>query len=134
MSCPYYKDYTRMCIQFFQQVLYRTDFPICESEDYHNCLAYKAMSNNFRCKYLQQCSEKASTDIPQLAKYVFLDKTSTKIFEEILGKYCTSESQHVHCAGYKLFEQGIQPPPGLLPNGKKIRLRDIILKREIIIE
>ena len=134
MSCPYYKDYTRMCIQYFPQVVYRADFPVCESEKYHTCIAYITISNKFRCKYLQRCSEKASTDMPLLAKYIFSDKTSLKIFEEILVKYCTSEPHHVNCAGYKLFEQGKEPPPGLLPDGKKIRLRDIILKRELTIE
>jgi hypothetical protein len=134
MSCPYYIDYTRMCVQFFPQVMERSNFSTCDSEDYHDCLAYRVIQKDFKCKYLKRCIEKTIKDTPQLVKYFIEDKTALKIFEEAVEKYCTSEPQHVHCAGFKLFEQGIQSPLGLLPDGKKIRLRDIVFKKEIVIE
>ena len=49
-------------------------------------------------------------------------------------KYCSSKEKHVQCACYKFFEQGIHPPAELLPDEKKIRLRDIVYKKEIVIE
>jgi hypothetical protein len=92
------------------------------------------MRKDFKCKYLQRCIEKTITNVPGLTKHIIEDRTAIKIFKDIVEKYCTSEPQHVHCAGYKLFEQGVQPPLGLLPDGKKVRLRDILFKKEIVIE
>jgi hypothetical protein len=134
MSCPHYKDFTRMCITSFPNIRTHMDLTICGSENYKNCLAYAVLQKNFRCKYLDKCVDDAVKNIPQLIKYFVEDDKTIKIFKDIAEKYCTSELKHAQCANFKLFEEGIQPPFDLLPDGKKIRLRDIVLKKEIIIE
>jgi hypothetical protein len=134
MNCPHYQDFTRMCITSFPNIRTYMDLTICDSEDYKDCLAYAVLQKNFRCKYLDKCVDDAIKNIPQLIKYFVEDDKTIKIFKKIAEKYCTSELKHAQCGNYKLFEQGIQPPFDLLPDGKKIRLRDIFLKREITIE
>jgi hypothetical protein len=134
MSCPYYEDLTRTCIQYFPRVLNHTSFSTCESDNYVNCLAYIALSSGFRCKYQNLCLEDLVLNVPILAKFFVEDDRTIKLFKSMAEKYCSSEQHHVECACYKLLEQGIHPPVELLPDGKKFRLRDIILRREIVIE
>ena len=55
-------------------------------------------------------------------------------FRETYEKYYSSEQNHVLCANYKLLEYGIKPPLELLPDGKKLHFRDILFKKESIIE
>ncbi len=134
MGCPYYQDYTRMCIGFFEQIVQYPGFNTCETEKYQDCLAYIVMQKEFKCKYLKNCVSDSVKNIPLLVKYFIEDEATIKIFKEIVEKYCTVESKHSQCANYVLFEQGKQPPLDLLPDGKRIRVRDFLLKKEIIIE
>jgi hypothetical protein len=134
MSCPYYEDFTRICITSFPHITNYTSFETCESENHQGCLIYAILQKNFKCKYLERCVEDAVKNIPILVKYFVEDDKTINIFREIAEKYCTSELKHAQCANYKLFEQGMQPPLDLLPDGKKIRLRDFLLKKEITIE
>jgi hypothetical protein len=134
MGCPFYKDFTRECITHFPYIKNNQSFTTCESENYHNCLVFIVLGKNFRCKYLERCVDNAIKNIPLLVKYFVDDDKTIKIFKEIAEKYCGSELKHTQCANFKLFEQGIQPPLDLLPDGKKLHFRDILLNREICIE
>jgi len=134
MSCPYYEDLTRTCIQFFPRVMNHTSFSTCESDNYLSCLAYIALKSGFRCKYQNLCLEDLVLNVPILAKFFVEDDKTIKFFKSMTEKYCSSEQNHANCACYKLLEQGIHPPVELLPDGKKFRLRDLILKKEIVIE
>jgi hypothetical protein len=134
MSCPHYIDLTRTCIQHFPRVLEYSSFTVCESEHYQDCLAYIALKTGFLCPYHNQCLEDLVADMPAIVKYFIEDEKTMKLFKSMAGKYCTSETNHKQCACFKLFEQGIHPPTELLPDGKKIRLRDLIFKKEIVVE
>jgi hypothetical protein len=134
MSCPHYIDFTRTCIQHFSHVLEYSSYSVCESEEYHSCLAYIALKTGFLCKYSNQCLEDLVTDMPALVKFFIEDEKTVKLFKNMVEKYCTSEENHLRCACYKLYEQGIHSPTELLPDGKKIRLRDLIFKKEIFVE
>ena len=134
MSCPHYNDYTRTCIQYFPRVLEYTSFTVCESEGYINCLAYIALKTGFLCKYNTQCLEDLVADMPIFVRFFIEDEKTVKLFKSLAEKYCTSKENHSTCACFKLFEQGIHPPAELLPDGKKIRLRDLLFKKEIIVE
>ncbi|DAC72730.1 MAG TPA: hypothetical protein DSN98_03640 [Thermoplasmata archaeon] len=134
MSCPYYEDFTRICITSFPHIRNHMSFMTCESEHYVDCLVYNVLQKKFRCKYLERCVDDAVKNIPLLVKYFVEDDKTIKLFKEIAEKYCTSELKYAQCANYKLFIQGIQPPLDLLPDGKKIRITDILLKKEITIE
>jgi hypothetical protein len=73
-------------------------------------------------------------EMPIFIKYFIEDEKTVKLFKSMAEKYCTSKENNVQCACYQLFEQGIHPPAELLPDGKKIRLRDLLFKKEIIVE
>ena len=134
MVCPYYKDYTRHCIDFFPRVVQYSDFSICESDTYENCLAYFVLQKKFRCKYVSTCSEFLIQEHHWIIKYFAEDEKVKNLFREAVDKYCSSEQNHVFCANYKLFEQGIKPPVELMPDGRKLRIRDILLKKELTLE
>jgi hypothetical protein len=134
MACPHYSDFTRTCIQYFPEVKEYSSFSVCESEGYHDCLAYIALKTGYLCKYHKQCLSDLITEMPIFIKYFIEDEKTVKLFKSMAEKYCTSKENNAQCACYKLFEQGIHPPTELLPNGKKIRLRDLLFKKEIVVE
>jgi hypothetical protein len=134
MGCPHYEDFTRNCIQFFPHVMEYPSFGTCDSDNYRNCLAYIALLSGFRCKYQNLCLEDLVLHVPILAKFFIEDDRTIQLFKSMTEKYCSSEQNHTQCACFELLEQGIHPPVELLPDGKKFRLRDLIFKREIIIE
>jgi hypothetical protein len=111
-----------------------SDFETCESEEYQNCLAYIALKSDFRCTYQNQCLEDLVLHVPILAKFFIEDHKTIELFKQMVTKYCSSQENHKTCACFLLWEQGIHPPFELLPNGKKFRLRDLVLRREVIIE
>jgi hypothetical protein len=134
MSCPHYIDYTRTCIQYFPRVLEFPDFTVCDSEEYPNCLAYICLKTGFLCKYSSQCLEDITTKMPILVRYLIEDEKAVKLLKNLAERYCTSVETHRQCASFKLFEQGIHPPVDLMPDGSKLRLRDLLLKKEIMIK
>jgi len=134
MSCPHYEDYTRSCIQYFPHVMKYPGFDTCDSGEYDNCLAYIALKSGFRCKYQNLCLQDLVLNVPLLVKFFIEDEKTILLFKRMTEKYCSSEQNHVHCACFKLLAQGVHPPVEFFPDGKKFRLRDLILKREIIVE
>jgi hypothetical protein len=134
MNCPYFEDFTRICITRFPSQINYTSYDTCQSENHTNCLIYNVLQKKFNCKYLERCAEDTVKAIPPLLKLFVEDGTTMKLFREIVLKYCTSEVRHAECANFKLYEQGIQPPIELLPNGKKVKVTDILLKREITVD
>jgi hypothetical protein len=134
MGCPYFEDLTRLCITRFPHIKNFTSYDICQSPSYVNCLVYNVLQKEFNCKYLERCAEEAVKGIPPLIKFFVEDDKTMKLFREIVVKYCTVEEKHTQCANYKMYEQGLQPPLELLPNGKKVRISDILLRKEISID
>jgi hypothetical protein len=134
MGCPHYIDFTRTCIQHFPRVLDYSSFKVCNSEEYDKCLAYICLKTGFLCKHNEQCLEDLVTKMPILVKYLIEDEKTVRLFKSLAKKYCTSEENHRRCACFHLFEQGIHPPAELLPDGTKIRLRDLLFKKEIYVE
>ena len=134
MGCPYYQDYTRTCVQFFPRVVQHPDFQVCESDKYVNCLGYFVLQKDFRCKYQNNCLEIMAKELPWILKFFVEDAKVKRFFRQAVDKYCSSKQNHILCANYKLLEQGVKPPLELLPDGKKLRFRDILLKKEITLE
>lgn len=134
MSCPYYQDFTRNCIQFFPKVLSHTSFSTCESEAYVDCFAYIAIQAGFRCKYQNYCIDDLTSHIPFISQFFVQNDSAMRLFRDMIEKYCSSKENHVNCACFKLHEQGIRPPVELLPDGTRFRLRDIVLKKKVVLE
>jgi hypothetical protein len=93
-----------------------------------------ALKSKFRCKYQNSCIEDLTVNIPFLVRFFVESDNTVQVFRDAMQKYCSSEENHVNCACFKLLEQGIHPPVELLPDGSKFRLRDIILRRKIILD
>jgi hypothetical protein len=134
MGCPYYQDFTRTCIEYFPRVMIHSDFETCASDSYQNCLGFLALHSGFRCRYQNQCFEDLVSDVPILAKFFVQNSRTIQLFKQMIQRYCSSEQNHVNCACFILWEQGIHPPVELLPDGKKFRLRDLIRRKQIILE
>lgn len=134
MGCPYYEDFTRLCITRFSHIKNYMSFETCESDKYTNCLVYNVLQKKFNCKYLEHCAEEAINGIPVLLKFFVEDDMTIKLFKDIVVKYCTVTEKHTQCANFQMYEQGLQPPLELLPNGKKIKITDILLRKEIKID
>jgi hypothetical protein len=135
MPCPHYSDYTRTCIQHFSRILEYSSFDVCESDDgYQNCLAFIALKSGFLCRYHLQCLEDNIKDMPFLVRYFIEDERTIDLFKDMVARYCSSEANHKSCACYKLFEQGVHPPVELMPDGQKLRLTDVLLKRKIVLK
>jgi hypothetical protein len=134
MSCPYFKDFTRNCVEFFPKVMANTSFSTCESDKYVDCYAYFALQSGFQCKYQDYCINDLTTNIPFISKLFVENDVAMQLFKDMIAKYCSSKENHVNCACYKLHEQGVKPPLELLPDGRKFRLRDILLHKKIVLE
>jgi len=80
MSCSYYEDLTRTCIQYFPRVVQHSNFTVCESDNYLNCLAYIALQSGFRCKYQNLCLEDLVLNVPLLAKFLIEDDRTIQLF------------------------------------------------------
>lgn len=111
-----------------------SSYGVCASEEHKNCLAYICLKTGFHCKYNSQCLEDLVTQMPILVKFLIEDEKTMRLFTRLAEKYCTSKAIHSQCACFKLFEQGIHPPAELLPDGTKIRLKDLLFKKEIFVE
>ena len=62
------------------------------------------------------------------------DREIGEIFYKFSVQYCLSQENHLTCAKYKIYEQGEKPPLNLFPDGKKVHIADLLLKRKIIEE
>jgi len=62
------------------------------------------------------------------------DMETGEIFYKLSVQYCLSQEKHITCAKFKIYEQGEKPPLNLFPDGKKVQITDLLLKRKIIEE
>ncbi len=93
MSCPYYEDFTRLCITRFPHIRNYTSFETCQSESHTNCLIFNVLQKKFNCKYLERCALDAIKGVPPLLKYFVEDDKTMRIFREIVVTYCTVEGK-----------------------------------------
>lgn len=62
MSCPFYADYARNCIETFKDVVYIQDFDICTSDSFTDCRFYKILlSKKQPCEFYDHCSKRLAT-------------------------------------------------------------------------
>ncbi len=43
MNCPYFEDFTRLCITRFPSQINYTSYETCQSEAHTNCLVYNVL-------------------------------------------------------------------------------------------
>ena len=71
MTCPYFVDYTRNCLTEFPQMFQYSDFDLCDSDDYDNCLHYYFAKTKSRCKYVSKCANYFIDNTPEIFKNMF---------------------------------------------------------------
>lgn len=131
MSCPLYSDFTRDCIDQFDHMISYTAFDLCESEDYEQCLVYIALNSKINCKFLNDCLSLYDRKFPDFLHKMFDNKYVHDFIYDMMNKYCLTDNCE-NCAKYKKYNNGEMPPVNLRPDGKKLHLTDIILKRKIV--
>jgi hypothetical protein len=73
-------------------------------------------------------------DFPDFFKLINKDKAIYEYVTKPTYQYCLSKENHVHCARYKLKEQGIEPSQSLTPDGQSLDFKDSLFKRKIVFE
>lgn len=135
MSCPYYIDFTRDCLQTYPAIIQYKDFSSCESEDrYLKCLVYQILQADFRCKYLKECLNMFPEDIPEFFKLLNYNEKIYDFVTKPTYQYCLSKDTYQDCARYKIKESGGEPPPGLTPSGQSVDIRDSIREKNIVFD
>ena len=132
MVCPYYEDFTRVCIEKVPAFTSFINFEYCESDKYNTCFMYLLASGKFFCKNLDSCTKQWSSKFFKFFESIFKNKELLDFARENIRAYCISKDYHIKCARYKLTDRKEKVPVALMPNGKKIMFKDLILKREII--
>jgi hypothetical protein len=110
-----------------------SDFELCESDDYENCLHYYFAKNKSRCKYVKKCADYFIENTPEIFKNMFNDEKISSAVKEFTIDYCLSVENSENCETYKRLESGKEPQKFKFPDGKSHFL-DILLKRKITIK
>ena len=134
MTCPYYVDFTRDCRRTYPMIIEHRDFTPCESEGYHRCLVYNILKSDFRCQHLDTCLNMFPSDLPDFYTVLNQNRVIYDYVTKPVYQYCLSKDNHVHCARYKLKQDGQEPPPGLNPDGNIINIADSTHKNKIVFE
>lgn len=110
MSCPLYKDYTRMCVSEFEDVVRITNFSICASEKYQDCAFYRILHKiEPMCTYAEKCPI-----------YFSLADGGFDALTTMTKNYCFSEN-YIDCERYKIRKTGKKPPMELYPDGSTFK-------------
>jgi len=133
MGCPFYEDFTRLCIKKFPQLVKVASFEICETGQYVGCQIYKICTSNFNCEFLENCASQYIEKMPKFVTTLFMDDKGVKDMTDVLMKFCLSSEKSKTCAKYQFYSKGEIPPINLLPDGRKINPFDILFKRKIIV-
>lgn len=109
MICPFFRDYTRMCVSYFKDVRLIGNYDFCLSDQYERCPFYKIMNKIHPvCEFVEHCP-----------MYFHIAETDFDMLIEMTETYCFS-GKHVECARYRLRKEGKPVPVELLPSGKRI--------------
>lgn len=133
MTCPLFVDYTRHCLEQFPQMVKFSNYDICNSDDYENCLHYIVLNSKSRCKYIDKCADYFTKNTPEIFKSMFNSKKILSTVKEYTISYCLSNENCKNCETYKKFEEGKDPVKYRFPDGKS-HFIDILLKKKITIK
>ena len=127
MSCPYYEDFTRGCIEKFNWINEFSTFKTCESENYiEECILYHTMISDFNCKHINVCNESIAKQEPEFLELLANNKKIAKYAIDMCKSYCLSPENSKKCARYSYFSQGKIPSVEITADGKGINLKQIL--------
>lgn len=133
MTCPLYYDITRHCITKFPQIVKYSNYDICETDDYKNCLHFIVFNSKFRCKHMTKCISYFKENTPDFIYILFNDEKMLKAIKDFTVFYCLSEENCKNCENYKRLDSGKKPIKFKFPDGKR-HLMGILLKKKITID
>jgi hypothetical protein len=133
MVCPFFVDFTRMCIDKIPILIEFTTHKTCNSEQYVDCPVYLVCTSSFNCEYFSSCGKQYNEKIPKLLMDIFMTKTALENLKDIWMNYCLSPENSKTCAKYKLYSKGEKPSVYLMPDGGIMSSFDFIFKRKLII-
>ncbi len=134
MSCPYYKDFTRSCVNTYPLIIKYKNFKKCESDDYQNCIIYHVLKSNFKCKYLDICLLMFPEKLSELLILMNENESVYKLMTKSVHIYCLSKERHSQCARYKIRESGTEPSPGLSPEGTNVNLMGLVKEYKLVVK
>ena len=112
MSCPMYKDFTRECIEKFEEIITISNIDVCESDRYKECPFYRFLNEPEKCcEYVDKCLHGKTIWTSSFERIMWVSKT-----------YCFSENK-VNCERYKVMKIGKATPEGLRVDGSRIELK-----------
>ena len=112
MSCPMYKDFTRECIEKFEEIINISNLNVCESDRYKECPFYRIFNEPEKlCEYADKCLHGKTIWTSSFERIMWISKT-----------YCFSENK-VNCERNKVMKTGKATPEGLRVDGSRIELK-----------
>ncbi len=112
MSCPMYKDFTRECIEKFEEIITISNLDVCDSDRYKECPFYRLLNEPEKlCEYADKCLHGKTIWKSPFERIMWVSKT-----------YCFSENK-VNCERYKVMKAGKAIPEGLGADGSRIELK-----------
>jgi len=119
MPCPLFIDFTRECIHKFPDIASIGTYDYCSSDSYKLCPLYKMIvEKSPHCEFIGKCGM-SFIEYFSYPKLVEMYESNPQSFLE----YCLSDDNKVNCALYKYRKEGKDAPYGLLPDGRKIKLK-----------
>lgn len=112
MPCPLYKDFTRECVEKYDEMLKNSSFEICESDKYPSCPVWITIQGKTdNCKNIEFCG-----------KHQRYGNVNLEVLGNLAQIYCFTENR-VNCAIYKLLEDGKDVPVDLLADGSRGKIK-----------
>ena len=112
MICPMYKDFTRECVEKFEEIIYISNLDLCDSDRYKECPFYRHINEpEKRCEYADKCMNDIS-----------IRETPFEQIMECANTYCFTENK-VNCERYKVMKTGKVTPEGLRVDGSRIEIK-----------
>lgn len=134
MGCPFYVDFTRMCLEKLPDVVKFSTFEFCESEHFPDCPLFLLSNSDFQCENANRCGNQLLEETPGLIQHFMKGSEIAKLMLEFQVKYCISPEKSKTCARYQEFSKGKKPPVSLTPDGRTMNLVDVIFKRKRILK
>lgn len=133
MNCPLYVDFTRECVEYYPHLLPYASFDNCETEQFKDCLIYMTLHSKCNCIYTKKCADIYNKKFPKLLQKMFDEEEIHKSIHEMMVTYCLTENC-INCAKFKLLIKGKSPPINLSPDGKKVHITDILIRKKLTIK
>ncbi len=136
MPCELFKDYTRMCVERFDNVLMFWPLSICENEEnYKNCPLYIAIKDKKPvCNRLEECTKSVSefgSDVSEIIKGFSTNEKIWKKYWTDMKNYCLNEN-YINCQRHQTLEKERVVSNDINPDGSIFNYAEFfVVKKEV---